>query len=92
VGWSSRLFVGFALSYDLVLEKLCLMFWIRLREEVSTIGDFNYRNVGLWHRLQVAGYMVLAGRKFGSGRNSVQQLLTAHQHAPGDTKLELSQQ
>jgi hypothetical protein len=58
VGWSSRLFVGFALSYDLVLEKLCLMFWIRLREEVPTIGDFNYRNVGLWHRLQVAGYMV----------------------------------
>jgi hypothetical protein len=90
VDWSSRLFVGFALSYDLVLEKLCLMFWIRLREEVSTVEDFDHRNVGLWHRLQVAGYMVLACRKVGSGRNSVQQFLTAHQHAPGDTKLELS--
>jgi hypothetical protein len=66
------------------------MFWIRLREEVSTIGDFNYRNVGLWHRLQVAGYMVLACRKLGSGRSSVQQLLTHHQHAPDDTKLEIN--
>jgi hypothetical protein len=35
--------------------------------------------------------MVLAPRKFGSGRNSVEQLFTARQHAPGDTKLEISE-